>query len=253
MVIVIAQYTIGFVVPGQAFVVADGAARAGDPGEGPLDDPAAGQHAERVLLPVPLDDLECEPGPELGPGPGDELAGVAAVSPGEPDRRERLAQVPQQRLRAVAILDAGGGDQDGQQQPNRVDGDVPLAAVIFSRTFDHGFDLQRCDEDSVVEGVDGTAFQQGPMSFGEFPFGVSRVVVLPSTSAVRRSPRARARALRSCWLSVSRWRMRAVAASRRRSSEGSEARCRRGGISAGGAAGCRWRSRSTSARRSCCA
>src|SRR5215469_831590 len=33
----------GFVVPGQAFVVADGAAAPGDPGQGSLDDPAAGR------------------------------------------------------------------------------------------------------------------------------------------------------------------------------------------------------------------
>jgi hypothetical protein len=75
----------------------------------------------------PLHDLHCQA--ELVLGPGDELAGVAAVSPGELDPGERLAQVPQQRPGAVAVLDACRGDQDGQQQPDRVHGDVPLAAV----------------------------------------------------------------------------------------------------------------------------
>jgi len=64
-----------------------------------------------------------------GRGPGDQLAGVAAVGPCEPDLGERLLQVPQQWPGRVAVLDAGGGDQHGQQQADRVDGDVPLAAV----------------------------------------------------------------------------------------------------------------------------
>jgi hypothetical protein len=79
-------------VPGQALVVADRAAAAGDPCQRPLDDPAAGQ----------LDDLQCQPGLERRPGPGDELAGIAAIGPGQLDRGEDPAQVPQQRLGPVA-------------------------------------------------------------------------------------------------------------------------------------------------------
>jgi hypothetical protein len=37
----------GLVVFGEAFVVADGATAAGDPGQGPLDDPPAGQPLRR--------------------------------------------------------------------------------------------------------------------------------------------------------------------------------------------------------------
>jgi hypothetical protein len=37
MVIVIARYTTVFVVPGQAFAVADGAAAAGEPCQGPFE------------------------------------------------------------------------------------------------------------------------------------------------------------------------------------------------------------------------
>ena len=116
-------------VLGQAFVVADGAAAAGDPCQGPLDDPAAGQDLEGVQVTGPLDDLEFQPGLERGPGPGDEFAGVAAVSPGQLDRGEGAAQVPQQRFGSVAVLDARGGDQHRQQQSDGVHGDVPLAAV----------------------------------------------------------------------------------------------------------------------------
>jgi hypothetical protein len=40
----------GFVAGGQVFVVADGASVLADPGEGPLDDPAAGQDLEGVRV-----------------------------------------------------------------------------------------------------------------------------------------------------------------------------------------------------------
>src|SRR5450759_4678549 len=47
--------------------------------------------------------------------------------------------------------------------------------------------------------------QQGPMSLDDECFlGVSRPLVCPSTSAARRSPSARARAARNCWLAASR-------------------------------------------------
>ena len=95
-------------------------------------------------------------------------------------------------------------------------------AVILSLVCDHGCDLQRCDVDGVVDGS-GDAGCLGSAGSDEFRRSALRRVATagpcPSTSAARRSPRARARASRSCWLSVSRWRMRAVAASRRRSSE----------------------------------
>jgi hypothetical protein len=39
------------------------------------------------------------------------------------------SQRHQQAVRTVAVLDAGGGDHDGQQQSHRVHGDVALAAL----------------------------------------------------------------------------------------------------------------------------
>jgi len=48
----------GFMVPGQVLVVADGAAAPGDPRQGPLDDPAAGEHLEGVQVIGPPDDLQ---------------------------------------------------------------------------------------------------------------------------------------------------------------------------------------------------
>jgi len=97
-----------------------------------------------------IDDLEGEL--ERGLGPGDQLACVPAIGPGQLDVGEGLAQVPQQGLGRVAVLHAGRGDQHGQQQAQDVDGDVPLAAVILSLAFDHGFDLRRCDVDVSLTG-----------------------------------------------------------------------------------------------------
>jgi len=77
----------------------------------------------------PPDDFQRQLRLELGCGPGDEFAGVTAVGPGQLDGGERLAQVPQQWLGSVAILGAGSGDQDGQQQAERIDGEVPLGPV----------------------------------------------------------------------------------------------------------------------------
>ena len=58
-------------------------------------------------------------------GPDDlraRFTGHTAVGPGEPDRGEGIPQVPgsrfqvpQQRFRPAVVLDAGGGDQHGQQ------------------------------------------------------------------------------------------------------------------------------------------
>ena len=79
----------GLVVFGEAFVVADGAPAAGDPGQGALDDPPAGQDLEGVQVIGAPDDLDGELEGLLGPG--DQLAGVAAVGPGELDRGEGSA------------------------------------------------------------------------------------------------------------------------------------------------------------------
>ena len=130
------------------------------------------------------------------------------------------------------------------------DGGKKINGRYLEPKFYHGFELQLCDVDGVVDGAGEVSVQHGPMIFGELFFGVSRPSLWPRMWAARRSPSARASASRSCWLSASSSRMRPAAASRRRSSEESEARCRWGGTGAEGAAGFRRRSRSISARRS---
>src|SRR4051794_4417111 len=115
------------VVVGETFVVADGAAAAVDPGEGPLDGPSAVQHDEGGLPGQFGDDLDGEP--EVGGGPVDEFAGVAAVGPEQTDAREADAQRPEQGPGGVAVLDVRAGDQDGQQQAAGVDHDVAFTAI----------------------------------------------------------------------------------------------------------------------------
>src|SRR5437764_4475122 len=81
----------GFVVGGEAFVVAGAAAVAGDPGQGPLDDPAAGQDGEGVQVIGSFDDLHGQF--EVGGGPGLQFPGVAAVGPGQADAAASAVQV----------------------------------------------------------------------------------------------------------------------------------------------------------------
>ena len=80
----------GFMAGGQEFVVADGAAVLADPGEGPLDDPAAGQHLEGVRIGFG-DDLE---GHLQRRGPGGQRAGVSGVGPDQADVTAGAVQVP---------------------------------------------------------------------------------------------------------------------------------------------------------------
>jgi hypothetical protein len=81
------------VVIGMAFVVADGTTAAVNPGERALDGPSAVQHDERALPGQFGDDLDGES--QVGGGPVDESAGVAAVGPEQSDVWEADAQRPE--------------------------------------------------------------------------------------------------------------------------------------------------------------
>jgi hypothetical protein len=114
-------------VGGQAFVVAGAAAVAGDPRQRALHHPAAGQNLEGVGGPAAFNDLHVQLQPFRCPG--QQLPGVAGVGPGVTDPAAGALEVEQQRPGAVAVLDRGRGDEDFQQQPAGVDGDVAFAAV----------------------------------------------------------------------------------------------------------------------------
>jgi hypothetical protein len=120
---------VGLLVGGQPFVVPHGPPVAGDPGQGPLDDPTAGQDLEGVQVIGAPDDFESQLWPEPGPGPGDQIPGVAAVGPRQPYGRKGPPQVPQQRPGRVAVLHRRGGDQRG-----KIKGITPTRAGRMAKT-----------------------------------------------------------------------------------------------------------------------
>jgi hypothetical protein len=105
-----AHLIMGFVVFGEPLVVAHAAAVLADPGEGPLDDPAAGQYLERVRVAL-ADDLDGQA--QDGCGPAGQLAGVGGVSPGQAD-----AAVPgpsEQSSQVAALTAACGSSADASR------------------------------------------------------------------------------------------------------------------------------------------
>src|SRR5262245_59534138 len=102
------------------------------PGERPLHDPPPLEHFELLLLllrliRVPYDQLQ-DPAAEffgpLGDAPVVDPVGQDLLQPGKPPD-----QLLQDRLGTVAILDVGRMDHGGHDQAERVDHDMPLAAV----------------------------------------------------------------------------------------------------------------------------
>ncbi len=117
---------------GIAFEVAGETAVAADPGKGALDDPAFGQNDKTMSI-AALDDLQ---GPRAGPD--DELGGlwslVAGVGEDAFDEREGSPRHAQNLARAIAILHIGGVDDHAQQEAQRIDQNVALAAGdLFAR------------------------------------------------------------------------------------------------------------------------
>ena len=111
---------------GVAFEVARQTAVAADPGEGALDDPSLGQNDKAVRV-ATLDDLQ-------GPATciGDDLRHlwslIAGVGEDTLDEGEQAPRRTQQVASAVAILHIGGLNADAQQETERVDQNMALAA-----------------------------------------------------------------------------------------------------------------------------
>jgi hypothetical protein len=117
---------------GVKLVVLTEAAPATQPAEGALDDPALRQHAEAVRLIRAFDDLQLNAASVAqSSDPREKLAGVASIGPDTAQAQERVREHAKQQLRAIAILDIGGVNDDGDQQPERVDEQVPLASTDF--------------------------------------------------------------------------------------------------------------------------
>ena len=112
-----------------ALEVAGQPAVAADPGKGALDDPAFGQDDEAMGI-AALDDLQ---GPSTGLGDhfGHLWPLVAGVGEDAFDERKGSPRGAQQVARTVAILHVGGVDDHAQQEAQRIDQDVALAAGDF--------------------------------------------------------------------------------------------------------------------------
>ena len=114
---------------GVALEVAGQAAVSADPGKGTLDDPAFGQDDEAMGI-AALDDLQ---GP--GAGLGDEFGHlrplVAGIGKDAFDEGEGSPRGAQQVTRTIAVLHVGRVDGDAQQEAQRIDQDVALAAGDF--------------------------------------------------------------------------------------------------------------------------
>ena len=98
-----------------------------DPSEGSLDDPAFWENDETMQL-VALDDLQF-PRAGLGDGRGGFGRLIAAIGKDALDKGKEPAgaRVEHERC-AMAILHVGGMDDDVQQETERVDENMPLAA-----------------------------------------------------------------------------------------------------------------------------
>ena len=99
-----------------------------DPGEGALDDPAFGENDEAMQF-VALDDLDL-PGCGASDRRRQLRSLIAGIGEDAFDEGEQAARaVIEDQPGAVAILDIGGVDDDVQEEAERVDENVPLAAL----------------------------------------------------------------------------------------------------------------------------
>ena len=110
------------------FEVFGEAAATADPGEGALDDPAFWENDE-AMRGVALDDLQ-PPGPGLCDRRGEFGSAITGIGEDPFDEREQAARASvEDQPSAVTILQVGRMDDDVQQEAERVDEDMPLAAL----------------------------------------------------------------------------------------------------------------------------
>jgi len=98
-----------------------------DPGKCAFDNPTLG-HDDEAMQFVAFDDLQL---PGAGPGDGGSGSGALVAGIGEDafDEREQAARAPVEDERGtIAILQVGRMNDDVQEQAERVDENMPLAA-----------------------------------------------------------------------------------------------------------------------------
>lgn len=110
-----------------ALEVAREASVATDPGEGSLDDPTFGENDEAMQL-VALDDLQL-PSTGLGDGRGGLRSLITRIGENALDKGKEATGAPvENERRAITILHVGRMNDDVQQEAERVDENMPLAA-----------------------------------------------------------------------------------------------------------------------------
>ena len=123
-----AQVDIGAAAGRGGFVFTAEPAEAAQPAEGAFHDPAVWQNHEPGLVIAAFDNLQFPT--ELLRGGFDELAGIAAIGPDffESSLASRRGE---HEFRSVAILHAGGRDDDRDEQAQCLDQNVAFAALHF--------------------------------------------------------------------------------------------------------------------------
>ena len=98
------------------------------PAKRSFHDPTFGQDLEPLHVVGSFDDLQAPPTSQ-GLNPQNQLAGVAAVSPDQSQPAPAAYQMLQHQFRPVTVLNVRRVDHHHQDQPQRIDDDVPLAPV----------------------------------------------------------------------------------------------------------------------------
>jgi hypothetical protein len=101
-----------------------------EPAQRALHNPAFGAYHEALGNSRSLDDVQ--PHGPMEPqrlDPGYQLAGLGLIGPDHAQARKFVPEDRKDGLRTVTVLHPGRGDDDGQEQPERVDEEMALAPL----------------------------------------------------------------------------------------------------------------------------
>jgi hypothetical protein len=120
----------GFARLGQILVIFGESAVAAEPPKCPLHNPPLRQQEEALGPLRPFDNVQADfpPGPQ-GPHPGEEVPAIGLIGPDPPQARELGAEDAQERHGRIAVLHISRSDHHGEQQPEGIDEDMPLATI----------------------------------------------------------------------------------------------------------------------------
>src|SRR5258708_39521173 len=143
------------------FIVAHQPAALIEPGKRAFHDPPFAHQGKALGRLGSFDDFQVEfsPGPQRL-DPTEQLSGITAIGPDDLQPTEVKPHLAQKLPRPVAVLDGGGSHAHPQQQSQRVDQQMPLAALdLLARivTADPAL-LGRLDALAIENGGGGRGF-----------------------------------------------------------------------------------------------